>query len=84
MSPSRFGPIHSWLKSLQRATEIALEMVTRHGVDETIGQRTYTPPSQPFLALPRGSDHDQAAEITTREIDVAVCAKLAKIKPFWL
>ena len=42
MSPSRFGPIHSWLKSLQRATEIALEMVTRHGVDETIGQRTYT------------------------------------------
>jgi hypothetical protein len=42
VSPSRFGPIHSWLKSLQRATEIALEMVTRHGVDETIGQRTYT------------------------------------------
>jgi peptidase M41-like protein len=26
---------------LQRATEIALQMVTRFGMDETVGQRTY-------------------------------------------
>ena len=56
---------------LQRATEIALEMVTRYGMDEKVGQRTYAPAPQPFLGLPTGG-HGQAAEITTREIDVAV------------
>jgi cell division protease FtsH len=56
---------------LQRATEIALEMVTRFGMDETVGQRTYARAPQPFLTLPT-ADHVQAAEITTREIDVAV------------
>jgi cell division protease FtsH len=56
---------------LQRATEIALEMVTRYGMDEKVGQRTYAPAPQPFLGVPTGS-HGQAAEITTREIDVAV------------
>ena len=49
---------------LQRATEIALEMVTRFGMDEKVGQRTYTPAPQPFLGLPKG-DHGQAAETTT-------------------
>jgi cell division protease FtsH len=29
---------------LQRATEIATQMVTRYGMNETIGQRTYAPP----------------------------------------
>ena len=56
---------------LQRATEIALEMVTRHGMDEKIGQRTYLAPQQPFMPnMP--SDRLQAAEATTREIDLAV------------
>jgi len=56
---------------LQRATEIALEMVTRHGMDQKIGQRTYAPAPQPFLpAVP--TDRIQAAETTAREIDVAV------------
>jgi cell division protease FtsH len=56
---------------LQRATEIALEMVTRYGMDKKVGQRTYTPAPQPFLVIPSG-DHVRAAEVTTREIDVAV------------
>jgi cell division protease FtsH len=34
---------------LQRATEIATEMVTRYGMNETVGPRTYAPPPQPFL-----------------------------------
>ena len=56
---------------LQRATEIALEMVTRHGMDEKIGQRTYAPPQHPFLpGAP--ADRLQAAEMTAREIDLAV------------
>lgn len=56
---------------LQRATEIAIEMVTRFGMDRHVGQRTYVPPSQPFLpGITR--DRIQAAETTAREIDVAV------------
>jgi cell division protease FtsH len=39
---------------LQRATEIALQMVTRFGMDETVGQRTYSAPPQPFLGTPAG------------------------------
>jgi cell division protease FtsH len=62
---------------LQRATEIALEMVTRFGMDETIGQRTYARAPQPFLPVPT-ADRVQAAEITTREIDVAVRDLLGK------
>ena len=56
---------------LQRATEIALEMVTRHGMADTLGQRTYAPPPQPFLPGVV-ADRVQAAESTGREIDVAV------------
>jgi cell division protease FtsH len=56
---------------LQRATDIALEMVTRHGMDPRIGQRTYAPPPQTFLpGVP--TERVQAAETTTREIDLAV------------
>jgi cell division protease FtsH len=56
---------------LQRATEIALEMVMRHGMAETVGQRTYAPPPHTFLpGVP--TDRIQAAEATEREIDIAV------------
>jgi cell division protease FtsH len=56
---------------LQRATEIALEMVTRHGMDDKIGQRTYARPPHSFLpGVP--TDRIEAAETTAREIDVAV------------
>jgi cell division protease FtsH len=58
---------------LQRATEIALEMVTRHGMDDKLGQRTYAPAKESFLpsVMP---DRMQVAEATEREIDVAVRA----------
>jgi cell division protease FtsH len=56
---------------LQRATEIALEMVTKHGMDEKIGQRTYVPAPHPYF--PNAAiDRIRAAEATEREIDVAV------------
>ena len=56
---------------LQRATEIATEMVTRYGMAETLGPRTYAPPPQPFLT---GTTADRvvASEATEREIDIAV------------
>ncbi len=56
---------------LQRATEIAVEMVTKYGMDPQVGQRTYAARPQTFLAAAQ----DQvvsAAEATAREIDVAV------------
>ncbi|MDR3511612.1 MAG: ATP-dependent zinc metalloprotease FtsH [Caulobacteraceae bacterium] len=56
---------------LQRATEIALEMVTRYGMDPTVGQRVYAPQQQSFLAMPEDR-YVTAAETTAREIDVAV------------
>jgi cell division protease FtsH len=56
---------------LQRATEIALEMVTKHGMDKNVGQRTYLAPAHPFF-LNAPADRGQAAEVTAREIDVAV------------
>jgi cell division protease FtsH len=56
---------------LQRATEIALEMVTPYGMAETLGQRTYSPPPHSFLpSVP--ADRIQTAEATEREIDLAV------------
>jgi cell division protease FtsH len=56
---------------LQRATEIATEMVTRYGMAETLGPRTYAPPPQPFLTGTR-ADRIEASETTEREIDIAV------------
>ncbi|TMJ64804.1 MAG: ATP-dependent zinc metalloprotease FtsH [Alphaproteobacteria bacterium] len=56
---------------LQRATEIAVEMVTRYGMDQKVGQRTYT--SRPQNFLPGVQDRAvSAAEATEREIDLAV------------
>jgi cell division protease FtsH len=62
---------------LQRATEIAMQMVTRYGMNETVGQRTYAPAPQPFIA---GADTKgvDASEATEREIDVAVRDLIAK------
>lgn len=56
---------------LQRATEIAVEMVTKYGMDPGLGQRTYT--SRPQTFLPAMQDIVvSAAEATGREIDLAV------------
>ena len=62
---------------LQRATEIATEMVTRYGMNETIGPRTYAPPPQPFLAGTT-ANRIEASQTTEREIDIAVRDIVAK------
>ena len=46
-------------------------MVTRYGMDATIGQRTYLTAPQPFLQVAQ-VDRTNSAEATAREIDVAV------------
>ncbi|WP_034995797.1 ATP-dependent zinc metalloprotease FtsH [Beijerinckia mobilis] len=57
---------------LQRATEIAVEMVTKYGMNAAIGQRTYAQRSQLFLATAAQDQVVAASEATAREIDVAV------------
>jgi len=57
---------------LQRATQIAEEMVTRYGMSSALGNRVYAEPQQRFLgeaAMPSGKDVSQE---TAREIDLAV------------
>ncbi len=56
---------------LQRATQIAQEMVTRYGMTPTVGQRIYAnlPPS--FLSV-SAEERPNASESTMREIDLAV------------
>jgi cell division protease FtsH len=56
---------------LQRATEIAIEMVTKYGMDTKLGQRTYAPRPQIFLPAAQDAVHG-AAEATGREIDLSV------------
>jgi cell division protease FtsH len=56
---------------LQRATEIAVEMVTKYGMDPKVGQRTYAPRPQTFLPV-KQDEIVSAAEATEREIDLAV------------
>src|SRR6202043_3006095 len=57
--------------------EIATQMVTRYGMVETLGPRTYAPPPQPFLTGAM-ADHIEASEATEREIDIAVRDIVAK------
>ncbi|MCB8839898.1 ATP-dependent zinc metalloprotease FtsH [Aurantimonas sp. VKM B-3413] len=56
---------------LQRATDIATEMVTKYGMNDVLGQRTYSRTVQTFLASPADKSFD-ASDATGREIDVAV------------
>jgi cell division protease FtsH len=56
---------------LQRATEIALEMVILYGMAQMIGQRSYRAPPQMFLSG-QGLDKPLASEATLREIDTSV------------
>jgi cell division protease FtsH len=56
---------------LQRATEIAIEMLTKQGMDEKVGQRTYAPKPQTFIPAMQDAVAC-AADTTGREIDLAV------------
>lgn len=59
---------------LDKATEIARNMVVRFGMDETLGRVTYQPQRHAYLgdaAMPGWQPHDYSEE-TAREIDCAV------------
>jgi cell division protease FtsH len=58
---------------LDRATDIARQMVTRFGMAEALGQRVYEPQRQAFLGEAMiGTKPKDYSDETNREIDVAV------------
>jgi cell division protease FtsH len=62
---------------LQRATDIAVEMVTLYGMVPSVGQRTYKAPRQSFLGVDQ-FEKPSASEETQREIDLGVRDIVAK------
>ena len=56
---------------LQRATEIAMEMVTRHGMDSTVGLRVFTQQQSPLLGVAQVREVS-ASEAVEHEIDLAI------------
>lgn len=57
---------------LQRATEIATEMVTKYGMDPALGQRSYAPTPQSAFLPPSPDQFFGSSPATAREIDLAV------------
>jgi cell division protease FtsH len=58
---------------LDRATDIARQMVTRFGMSEALGQRVYEPQRQAFLGDAMvGTRPKDYSDETNREIDIAV------------
>ena len=57
---------------LMKATDIARSMVTRYGMDETLGQAALETPRGPYLGMPLEGGGRRFSEDTAREIDVAV------------
>jgi cell division protease FtsH len=58
---------------LDRATDIARQMVTRFGMSETLGQRVYEPQRQSYLGdAVIGTRPKDYSDETNREIDLAV------------
>ncbi|MBG6209490.1 cell division protease FtsH [Labrenzia sp. EL_126] len=56
---------------LQKVTEVARDMVMRHGMEQTLGNRAYATQRQNFLGQPAG-DVAEVSPDTQREIDIAI------------
>ena len=57
---------------LMRVTDIARSMVTRYGMDPTLGQAAYETERGSFLGMPAEGGGRRFSEETAREIDIAV------------
>jgi len=60
---------------LEHATQIALDMVVRYGMDKTVGERTFNMQADPFFL--GGNIGLDASEETRREMDLSVKAIIA-------
>jgi len=61
---------------LKRATDIALDMVSRYGMDATVGERTLSVETEPLVLTPRSAA--EPSEATRRELDIAVRDLIAR------
>ena len=64
---------------LMKATDIARSMVTRYGMDGTLGQAAYETERGSFLGMPSEGGGRRFSEATAREIDVAVRERIDKV-----
>jgi cell division protease FtsH len=64
---------------LMKVTDIARSMVTRYGMDDTLGQATYETERGTFLGVPSEGGGRRFSEDTAREIDVAVRERIDKV-----
>ncbi len=75
-----FGEISTGASDdLMKATDIARSMVTRYGMDGTLGQVTYETERGNFLGLPTEGGGRRFSEETAREIDLAVRERIEKV-----
>jgi len=63
---------------LVRVTDIARSMVTRYGMDPTLGQAAYETERGTFLGVPSEGGGRRFSEDTAREIDIAVRERVEK------
>jgi cell division protease FtsH len=64
---------------LMKVTDIARSMVTRYGMDATLGQATYETERGTFLGMPSEGGGRRFSEDTAREIDVAVRERIDRV-----
>ena len=64
---------------LMKVTDIARSMVTRYGMDGTLGQAAYETERGNFLGMPSEGGGRRFSEATAREIDVAVRERIDKV-----
>jgi cell division protease FtsH len=62
-----------------KVTDIARSMVTRYGMDGTLGQVTYETERGNFLGVPTEGGGRRFSEETAREIDIAVRERIEKV-----
>ncbi|MGH6912875.1 MAG: ATP-dependent zinc metalloprotease FtsH, partial [Geminicoccales bacterium] len=75
-----FGEISTGASDdLIKVTDIARSMVTRYGMDTTLGQATYETERGTFLGMPSEGGGRRFSEDTAREIDVAVRERIDRV-----
>jgi cell division protease FtsH len=75
-----FGEISTGASDdLMKVTDIARSMVTRYGMDGTLGQAAYETERGTFLGMPSEGGGRRFSEATAREVDVAVRERIDRV-----
>jgi cell division protease FtsH len=75
-----FGEISTGASDdLMKVTDIARSMVTRYGMDGTLGQAAYETERGTFLGVPSEGGGRRFSEATAREVDIAVRERIDRV-----